>query len=259
MTYKVVIIEDEPLALKKVTRLITEVISDAEIIATLTNNEQILAFLSSDKSADVIFSDIELTDGPVFQTFSKIEPKCPVIFITAYNEYMMEAFETSGIAYLLKPFNKIKLQNAWKKFQQLTNPTQLQSISQLATTMNNLNIAPPKLKLSRITIKTAEKIYFLSINEITLIRADGGLVTAFCKNGKRHYLNENSLQKLMQKINNPDFFQINRSELVQQQYIEKLERYCKNTFAVYITNLVEPVKTSQSRNREFSQWLGLTG
>lgn len=257
MTYKIVIIEDEPLALKKVTRLLSEVIADIEVIATLTSNEEVLTFLSSDMSVDIIFSDIELTDGPVFKAFSQITPNCPVIFITAYNEYMMEAFETNGIAYLLKPFNKTKLENAWSKFQTLSKAIQLQSLSQLTSMVSNLTIDAPKL--SRITIKTADKIYFLPVNDITLIRADGGLVTAFCKNGKRHYLNESSLQKLMQKINSPNFFQINRSELVQQQYIEKLERYCKNTFAVYIRNLVEPVKTSQSRNKGFSLWVGLTG
>jgi len=256
MTYKIAIIEDEPLALKKVIRLLTEVISDIEIIATLTSNAEVLTFLNNDNSADVIFSDIELTDGPVFKAFSQSTPNCPVIFITAYNEYMMEAFETNGIAYLLKPFNKSKLEKAWNKFQQLSKPNQLHSISKLTSLISNFDNEASKL--NRIAVKTADKIYFLNISDITMIRADGGLLTAFCKNGKRHYLNENSLQKLILKLNNPDFFQINRSELVQQQYVEKLERYCKNTFAVYITNLLEPVKTSQSRNTEFSQWLGLT-
>lgn len=259
MTFKILIIEDEPLAQKKITRLLTEVAENIDIVATITSNKELTEFLQRDPDIDVIFSDIELTDGPVFNTYQTLTPKCPIIFITAYNDYMMEAFDTTGIAYLLKPFNKVKLEKAWQKFinlQQLGNKEALPQLEDLLA-----KISKPdnnQTKLDRIAIKAVDNIYFLDVDNIVFVKADGGVICAFCKDNKRHYINESSLQSFEDKLNNDQFFRISRSELVHKQYVEKLERYCKNTYAVYLYGQTTPLKTSQSKTAEFSKWIGLS-
>lgn len=261
--YKVVLVEDEPIAIKKLKRLLKQVDAKIDIVAEFSCNKELLAYLALQPTIDLIFSDIELTDGTVFQSFAIVPCPCPIIFVTAYHQFMVEAFDTMGIAYLLKPYSLTKLQKVWQKFITLSTTNSLkiervglaQSIEQLNGLISSLH--PATDKVDRMAIKTAQGIYFLAVIDIVYIRADGGLLTAYCQQGKYHYLPFNSLQKLAANMANSNFFRINRSEIIQRQYVERLERYCKNTFVVYLYKTSECLKTSQSRTAEFVQWIGL--
>src|SRR5690554_5037239 len=91
--HKILIIEDELPARKKLKRYIAEVVSAYEIVAELETIEEALAFLSKAPELDLIFSDIELRDGNAFEIYNVITPECPIIFATAYNEFLVNAFE----------------------------------------------------------------------------------------------------------------------------------------------------------------------
>jgi DNA-binding LytR/AlgR family response regulator len=256
--FKLVIIEDEPLARSKLKRLLTDLPDNIEVIAELSSVAEVNSWLQSGGQADLIFSDIQLSDGNVFQCYQHCTPPCPVIFITAYDEYMLPAFETHGIAYLLKPYNSEKLQQAWQKYRQLTTKTpvsQQGTLLQLQALLNNLPASQAAF-VSRIPIRQQQHIYFLEVNNIVYIQADGNLIMAFDRSGKRHYLPYSSLQAAEAALDPAQFFRINRCELVQNQYIERLERYCKNTLTVFLRCEVQ-LKTSQSRTSEFNRWLGL--
>lgn len=266
MMYKILIVEDEPLAVKKLKRLIDELGENFEIIATLDSNQQLLDFLATEPAIDVIFSDIELIDGPVFQTYQQITPQCPVIFVTAYNQYMMDAFESSGIAYLLKPFNLKKLEQAWHKFIRLTASMESPDTDRITTnehsTLSQLNSLLASMNTlqnytERFAIKSPDHIYFLDVGNIAYIQADGGVISAFDTNNKRHFLPFSSLQKLDEQLNPAHFFRLNRSEYVQQAHIEKLERYSKNSLMVYLKSPAKTLITSQSRTAAFTKWLGI--
>lgn len=264
--YKILIVEDEPLAVKKLKRLLAELNEKIEIIDTIDSNQALFSFLEAEPEIDIIFSDIELTDGPVFNTYSQITPQCPVIFVTAYNQYMMDAFESSGIAYLLKPFNLKKLEQAWNKFTRLTDNSMQQvqgpeqitdngaliQLNNLLASMNNQQTYP-----ARFAIKSPDNIYFLEVDNITYIQADGGVISAFDTNNKRHFLSFSSLQKLDEQLNPAHFFRLNRGEYVQQAHIEKLERYSKNALMVYLKHTDKTLLTSQSRTAAFTKWLGI--
>lgn len=256
--FKVVIIEDEPLARSKLKRLLQDLPDEITVIAELSSVTETDHWLSSGGDADLIFSDIELTDGNVFQCYQRHTPPCPLIFITAYDAFMLQAFDSHGIAYLLKPYSSDKLRQAWLKFRHLTGNGQLPelgSLHQLQTLLSNL-AASQATYTSRIPIRQQQQIYFLDVNEIAYIQADGSLIMAFDNSGKRHYLPYNSLQAAEAALDPTRFFRLNRSEIVQSQSIERLERYCKNTLAVYLRSGIQ-LKTSQSRTSEFNRWLGL--
>lgn len=117
--YNVVIIEDEPLARKKLRRLLSQLADTVNVQAELSSVEEVTCFLAQLTDAnkpDLIFSDIELTDGNVFSCYQQQMPPCPIIFITAYDQFMLPAFDSFGIAYVLKPYNEAKLMQAWDKF-----------------------------------------------------------------------------------------------------------------------------------------------
>tara|TARA_R110002126_G_scaffold12196_30_gene53301 strand:- start:1167 stop:1940 length:774 start_codon:yes stop_codon:yes gene_type:complete len=256
--FNVLIIEDEPLARSKLKRLLQDLPDPVTVIAELSSVAEADSWLQNVGQADLIFSDIELTDGNVFQSYQRHPPTCPVIFITAYDAFMLPAFDTCGIAYLLKPYNAEKLQQAWRKFRQLTSapqPAEQSALNQLQALLNNL-AGSQNTFVSRIPIRQQQHIYFLEVNDIVYIQADGSLIMAFDSSGKRHYLPYSSLQAAEAALDPALFFRLNRGELVQSQYIERLERYCKNTLSVFLSSGVQ-LKTSQSRTSEFNRWLGL--
>lgn len=97
---RLLIIEDGPLARSKLKRLLQALPDRVEIVAELGSVAETDCWFDSGGQADVIFSDIELSDGNVFQSYQRYTPSCPVIFITAYDQFMLPAFDTYGIAYL---------------------------------------------------------------------------------------------------------------------------------------------------------------
>lgn len=112
---KVVIIEDEIPARNKLKRFISELETPIEIVAEIDTVEKAVVFLKN-SSVDLIFSDIELLDGNAFEIYDQVNISCPVIFTTAYDQFWMNAFESNGIEYLLKPFSQSRFQKAWDKF-----------------------------------------------------------------------------------------------------------------------------------------------
>lgn len=261
--YNVVIIEDEPLARSKLRRMLQQLPDPITVLAELGSVAEVEAYFStlnhSSVLPDVIFSDIELSDGNVFSCYQRQAPPCALIFITAYDQYMLPAFDSYGIAYLLKPYNNDKLAMAWQKFRALTDSNKADNTAeQLKALLQSLPMTKAKPEyVSRIAIRHQQHIYFLDVADVVYLQADGGLVMAFDHSGKRHYLPYSSLSAIEEALDPAHFFRINRSDIVHAHYIEKLERYCKNTLTVYLKPQAVQLKTSQSRNGEFTRWLGL--
>lgn len=121
--YKILIIDDEAPARKKLKRYLSEVCTDFEIVAELETIDDTTSFLNKTSDIDLIFSDIELRDGNVFDVYNQVSINCPIIFATAYHEFLINAFETNGIEYLLKPYSLERFSKAWHKFIRLNKNT----------------------------------------------------------------------------------------------------------------------------------------
>ncbi|HEY0298339.1 MAG TPA: response regulator, partial [Arachidicoccus sp.] len=113
---KIIIIEDEDLSAKDLANTITTLYPDAEIVSILGSIKSCLRFFKQPANADLIFSDIELGDGLIFELFSRVEIDIPIIFCTAYDEYALNAFKANGIEYVLKPYTNNTISNALKKY-----------------------------------------------------------------------------------------------------------------------------------------------
>jgi len=254
---KVVIIEDEAPARKKLKKHLERIDQSVSIVKEIETVEETKSFFESSCKIDLIFSDIELRDGNVFEAFEQQEVLVPIIFSTAYDQFWMSAFETNGIEYLLKPYSFSRFEKAWNKYILMKNSftnNQDDIIKKLDTYYRNQQESKPIYK-EYIPVKSKSSIYFLKVEDITIIKADYGVVFAFDSSNKKHTLNQNSLKEIQDLFNPTIFFKINRSELVNRHYIEKIERYTKNTIAIHIKK--HCLKTSQATTAAFNSWIGL--
>ncbi|WP_079241359.1 LytR/AlgR family response regulator transcription factor [Chryseobacterium indologenes] len=251
---KVVIIEDEIPARNKLKRFISELETPIEIVAEIDTIEQAIVFLKN-SSVDLIFSDIELLDGNAFEIYDQVNISCPVIFTTAYDQFWMNAFESNGIEYLLKPFSQNRFQKAWDKFLLLRKaPSESQQVlAKLQEMLNNKHTQKNYKK--RFTVSSYQGLYFINTEEISFFGAEEGVVFAFDTAGKKHLLNESTLKEIEMQLNPSDFFRINRSELVHKNHIERIERYNKNTLSVQIKGQKDHLITSQSNTSTFRKWI----
>jgi DNA-binding LytR/AlgR family response regulator len=251
---KILIIEDEIPARKKLKRFIEELDSPTNILAELDTVQSAVDFLKNHQP-DLIFSDIELLDGNAFEIYQQVTVLCPIIFITAYDQFWMDAFDGNGIAYLLKPFSKERFQNAWSKFLLFRNSSsdgniQLTKLSKLIEE----NFTKQSYK-KRFTVHAHGGFFFVDIENITFFGANEGVIFAFDTTGKKHLLNEVTLKEIEEQLDPSDFFRINRSELISKQHVEKLDRYTKNILAVKMKGCASHLKTSQSNTAAFREWL----
>lgn len=251
---KILIIEDEIPARKKLKRFLETLDITTEVAAEIDTVEAAVEFLYG-SNIDLIFSDIELLDGNAFEIYNQVKVSCPIIFTTAYDQFLMDAFESNGIAYLLKPFSLERFQLAWDKFLLFRKSTskenqQLNNLTKLI--QQNFEIKTYK---KRFAINTHQGIYFLETINITCFEASESVILAFDINGKRHLLNKFTLKEIEEKLDPESFFRINRSTLINKKHVEKIERYTKNVLAIKIRSNKNYFKTSQSNTASFREWI----
>lgn len=249
---KVVIIEDEIPARKKLIRFIDSLDGPTEVIAEINTIAKGVEFLSRNYP-DLIFSDIELLDGNVFEIFKQVDIKCPIIFTTAYDQFWMDAFDSNGIDYLLKPFTLDRFQKAWNKWQLLRTNDNRDLFDTLTKFIEEK--AKPKVFKKRFTIQSHQSIYFLETENIVYFEAIEGVIFAHDASGKRHLLSIQTLKEIEAILDPSEFFKINRGEIVQKIFVEKLERYTKNTISIKLKGSKKHLVTSQSCTAEFKRWL----
>ena len=255
---KVIIIEDEAPARRKLKRFIQDLAEPVEVIKELISVEDSIRFLNTTQDIDLILSDIELQDGNAFNIFSEIKLNCPVIFTTAYDQFYINAFETNGIDYLLKPFSFERFQKAWSKFLLLRGNRNESSV--LIDRIEEFMAAQKedtKEYKQRFTVSSGRKINFINTEDILYFVAEDGVILATDYKNKRHILSYSALKEIQPLLDPLQFFRINRSHLVNKEFIERMERYTKSTLALKMKGVEKHLVTSQSATPSFRQWIEL--
>jgi DNA-binding LytR/AlgR family response regulator len=251
---KIVIIEDEIPARKKLRRFIEDLDAPVEVVAEIDTVGSGIAFLQNSK-VDLVLSDIELLDGNAFDIYQRVQLACPIIFTTAYDQFWMNAFDSNGIAYLLKPFSKDRFQKAWDKFMLFSNTPK--DTDQLLGNLTQLIEQKfiPKTHKKRFAIQHHQTTYFLETENISFFEASEGVVFAYDTGGKKHLLKASTLKELEAQLDPTEFFRLNRSELVNKQQVEKIEPYAKNNVAVKLKGYQKFLVTSQQHTASFRAWI----
>ncbi|MDY8137470.1 LytTR family DNA-binding domain-containing protein [Aquimarina sp. 2201CG5-10] len=254
---RVVILEDEAPARKKLNTFLQKTEESFVVVKEIETVHEALTFFNTISEIDLILSDIELRDGNVFEIYNQIKVTAPIIFVTAYDHFWMNAFETNGIEYLLKPYSFSRFEKALQKFNSLKNNLSAthNDIFQKIDAYYQSKIETQPTYKEYIPVKSTGGIYFLKVTDITFIQSDYGVIFAFDSSNKKHLLNQTSLKEIQEILNPNVFFKINRSELVNKSYIEKINRYTKNTVAIHIKAHI--LKTSQNNTASFNSWIGI--
>ncbi len=258
MGLRVVIIEDEPAIARHLERLLKEINDQHEIIQVIDNVESGKQWFQENPGAfDLIFSDIQLLDGTSFEIFITAEPRKPIIFITAYEEYTLEAFNTNGIYYIIKPFQKEDIGKAIDKFELLTlktdNPNGV-DLSKLMPLMEswakgNANYRKAYLvhfQNKLIPIKTEEIAWFYTENEVVY-------VSTF--NAKKYIL-DTTLERLVSELSPVDFTRANRQFIINRAAIRDIDFYFNGRLVVNVNPPhQQKVIISKAKVSAFKKWL----
>lgn len=249
---KVVIIEDEKLTAKDLKRTILAAGTDVEIAVVLHSVEEAIEYFKNNTDTDLIFSDIRLGDGLSFDIFRKMETQVPIIFCTAYNNYFSEAFETTGIDYILKPFNKTAIEKALTKYVTLekkfarNNEKYKEQLNLLET-----KISPRK---NAVIIRQRDKIIPLEAATIAVFFSENGYTFAYTFSQEKFIVNEN-LEDL-ECFFAPSFFRANRQYLVNRKAVKDATHFFNRKIVVNLNiPFKEQILVGKLKTTLFVEWL----
>lgn len=248
---KVIIIEDEKYAAEALAATLKDAVPDAEITAMLNSVEESIRFLTNEVRADLILCDVQLGDGLSFSIFSEVQVDAPIIFVTGYDKFMLNAFEYNGIDYLLKPVSQQELQRAFQKYRKLQKHFE----GNHATGTNLLPGFNKKKKSRLIVHKGLEHIAIL-LDDIVLFYTENRIVYVLDKNGKK-YLAEKNLADLETELDKDRFFRINRQYIVNIGYIRSFRSFERVKLQVELTmkEWEHALVVSQETAPYFKKWM----
>ena len=249
---KVIIIEDEKPAAEKLRKAILKYDDTIKLLAMLNSVTSATQWLNQNLPPDLIFMDIELTDGLSFKIFEQCNVSCPIIFTTAYDEYWQEAFELNSIDYLLKPIRQDKLENAINKYKKLQQHFTINytSILQHAHAVN-LNTGYRK----RFLVKKGIDLLAIKTEEIAYCYAAHKLVFIIDNKGQKFIL-DRSLNELVKELDPAFFFRINRKYVVNLHHIKRIKTFAKGRLLLELNPPAEDeITISQETVAAFKEWM----
>jgi DNA-binding LytR/AlgR family response regulator len=250
---RVLIVEDEKPAARRLERLIQALRPETEILEVTDTIEDAVAFFEKHKVdlPDLVFMDIHLADGLSFEIFNRTEVLVPVVFITAFDHYALRAFKVNSIDYLLKPVDEAELEAAFRKFEDRTASPLPGELRQLLKTLSQSRAVFRR----RFLVKTAGRIAFVNTEEISYFFSDSGN-TFLVTNGSDRFLLDIALDEIEPDLDPARFFRINRAMVVGLHAIRKIDPHFNNRFSLELTPAFGgEVLVSRQRGPAFRQWL----
>jgi DNA-binding LytR/AlgR family response regulator len=248
---KVLIIEDEQPAAKRLGKMLSEISPDFEVMQHCDSIESSVNFLKSGIVPDLVMLDVQLGDGWSFEIFKQVEISCPVIFTTAFDEYAIKAFELNSIDYLLKPIRKENLERSIDKFRKLHQQSQQTDWKTLATLLDKEKQEYKQRFLVYVgehlqSVQTSDIAYFYSIEKSTFLKTNSG----------KSYSLDLSLDKLEDLVSPKDFFRINRQYLISFGAINKISMLSKSRIKLILEPAsADEILVSSARTHDFKVWL----
>lgn len=250
---RILIIEDEHYASKRLKSLIEQELPDANILEIIDTVEESVLWLSSHVEPNLIFMDIQLADGLSFQIFDKVKVNCPIIFTTAYDEYALNAFKVNSIDYLLKPLEQEALRKSINKYQQMYPATSKNDHNWKSITKDIFQ--PSGNFKQRFLVKTGNSYSYLKSDEIAILYSEDGLSFALSNKGKKILL-DHTLDKIEALLDPNKFFRISRKHIVSVDSIQKINPYFNNRLTLELNqNCTEQLIVSRQKVKDFKMWL----
>jgi DNA-binding LytR/AlgR family response regulator len=252
---KALIIEDEYPAAERLTKLVYKADETIEIAAVLESIEAAKRWFASHPAPDLIFSDIQLSDGLSFVIFEEIDVKSPIIFTTSYDEYAIKAFKVKSIDYLLKPIKPYELVAAIEKFKETQVAFSANDYTlKMQSLLDSLPMTGRKYK-TRFLVQQQDQLlpipqeqiaYFFTANEMVCL----------VRNDNRQFLVDYTLEELEKLLNPSYFFRLNRQYIASLPAVQKIHTYFNGKLKLELHP--EPshdILISREKASYFKEWM----
>jgi len=261
---KILIVEDEELAVKKLKKTLQSVDESADVVGETDSIKSTVNWLMNNPSPDLILMDIELADGQSFEIFNHTEVKSPVIFVTSYDEYALKAFKVNSVDYLLKPVQKEDLHTALEKFRgmkQLYKPAEEPAA---AASSFNIDVLVKELQQKlgtkdfrkRFLVKHGQKLVSVEVQDIAYFFSDGRL-NFFKTFDNKKYVVDYTMDELNEMLDPDRYFRISRSFFISVDSVAQIHDYFGNRLMLNLKPETEKEAiVSREKVTDFKNWLG---
>ncbi|AXY73290.1 DNA-binding response regulator [Paraflavitalea soli] len=251
----ILIIEDEDSAATQLTAMVAVHFEQVDFAPVIDNVEDARDFLAARPAIDLIFLDINLSDGLSFSIFKDMVIDTPIIFTTAYDQYAIQAFELNSIDYLLKPIRSEKLTQAIDKFKRLDSRQQmlpdLQSIEKVRMLIN----AAGTYKRNFL-VPYKDKLIPLGVADIAWFELQHTLVRGMTHDKASYFMEEKSLEELGAILDPWEFYRANRQFLVSRKAIKEVQHYFNGRLYVHVLPAPpEKILISKAKAGHFKAWM----
>jgi DNA-binding LytR/AlgR family response regulator len=246
---KAIILEDESRAANHLQRLLAKVAPEMIIVAKLESVRDGVKYLQTNPEPELIFSDIQLADGLSFEIYKQVAVRCPIIFTTAYDHYAIEAFQTNGIDYLLKPIEEDRLRQSIEKARHFSPGLALEKI---------LSISSPgsgKVYKSRFMVKVGDKIKSVPAEDILVFYSQEK--ASYIRTSDAHtYCIDYALDQLEPMLDPEKYFRINRKYIVSIDACTNILAWTNSRLRLKIDGIDDSeIFVARERVVEFKMWL----
>ena len=248
----VIIIEDEKPAARRLNRLLSGL---GVVVATMLHSvEESIEWFQNNEHPELIFLDIQLSDGLSFEIFDAVEVQSAIIFTTAYDEYALQAFKLNSIDYLLKPIDDEELENAVKKFKTVKPATQKLALN--FEDIKKLLVNPLEREYKkRFTTRVGQHLKIINADEVECFYSENKGTYAATSDG-RNYLLDTTLENLETELEPKIFFRVSRKFYVNINYIQDIISYTNSRLKIKLNRYIEQeIIVSRERVRDFKLWL----
>ncbi len=249
--YKTIIIDDEPPARERLSKLLGNFPETIEIIAQAKNGREAKEKIET-LQPDVIFLDIEMPGLSGFELLEKLEVLPIVVFCTAYDQYSLKAFETNSIDYLVKP---VRLERLEKTIEKLKLFDRNLSSKNLLTVMKEMSQLKEAKQMTSITVKKGDRLIFIKLEAVSHFEASEKYVTVHVEN--ETHLSEQSLLQLEQKLPS-NFLRVHRSVIINTDCVKEVQKYFNSRYVLTLNTIKKVnITTGRGYNEQIKSWMDI--
>ncbi len=249
---QVIIIEDEKPAARRLSRMLKEL--DLEVVTMLHSVAEAISWFKNNTHPELIFLDIQLSDGLSFEIFENVDIKSAIIFTTAYDEYALKAFKLNSVDYLMKPIDDEELNEAVQKYRanKVNTSPSLINAEEIHKMFQKSFLKDYK---KRFTIQLGQHLKIIDVDDICCFYSENK-GTYLHTTGNRSYLLDQSLEKLENELDPEKFFKISRKFIVNLHAINDIVSYSNLRLEVKMDCFNKmPLIVSREKVRLFRDWL----
>ena len=246
MKIRTLIVDDEPLARERVKRFLKDE-RDLEILGECGNGRDAIKVIRETRP-DLVFLDIQMPEKNGFDVIKGLDAKnLPnIVFITAYDQYALQAFEVHALDYLLKPFNRERFHQAVKRAKEQIESRRRGALDERLVSLIS-SIGPEKKYLERLVVKSVGRVFFLKTNEIDWIEASGNYLKLHV--GRDSHMIRETMNSIESKIDPSQFMRIHRSTIVNIDRIKELHPMFSGDYSVILRDGSELALSRNYRER----------